>query len=181
MKQSVVILLAGIACIFILAAGCTSSSDSAAAVTPATTAAPGQTSVAATAATTALTPVATTAQPNTTAAPAPGFSGNWNATYTSASENATITALHLEQNGTAVTGTYKYTDAGNTTGTISGTVAGSVLSGSWNETATNSTYSGPLAFTLAADGNSFTGTWADGTAGAGAINNTTNTWNGIRV
>lgn len=80
-----------------------------------------------------------------------------------------------------MTGTYSYADEANTTGTISGTVAGSVLSGSWNETATTSTYSDPLAFTLAADGNAFTGTWAYSTDAPGAITNTTSSWNGVRV
>jgi hypothetical protein len=177
MKQTVLILLAGIACIFMIAAGCTSSTGSAATVTPTAT------TEAAAAATTAAAQT-TTVQSNVTAAAtaaAPDFAGNWNATYTSSTENATATLLALQQTGSAVTGTYTYGAGSNSTGSIKGTVAGSVLTGTWSETFANTTVGGPLAFTLSADGKSFTGKWANDSDAAGTINTTTNSWNGVRV
>jgi len=80
-----------------------------------------------------------------------------------------------------VTGTYTYFAVGNVTGAIRGTVEGSRLTGMWNETAANTTYSGPLAFTLSGDAKSFTGKWASSTDAAGAINTTADYWNGVRV
>jgi len=171
MKHAVFILLAGIACIFMIIAGCTSSSGTA------ITTAPTATLTATTAA-----PVDTTVQPNVTAAtPAPSFAGNWNATWKSGSDAAIVSVIHIEQTGNAVTGTYTYFAVGNVTGAIRGTVEGSRLTGMWNETAANTTYSGPLAFTLSGDAKSFTGKWASSTDAAGAINTTADYWNGVRV
>ncbi|MFA6363717.1 hypothetical protein [Methanoregula sp.] len=170
MKHAVFILLAGIACIFMIAAGCTSSSGTA------TTATPTATPVATTAA-----PADTTAQPNAPATPAPSFAGNWNVTWTSGSDPIVTTTMTMKQNGTTVTGTYTYVDNGKITGSIKGTVEGNRLTGSWNDIYPNVTYSGPLAFTLSADANSFTGKYASDSDAPGAINNTTDYWNGVRV
>jgi hypothetical protein len=89
--------------------------------------------------------------------------------------------MQIEQTGTAVTGTYTYFDNGNITGSLQGTVQGSSLTGSWNETYPNLTYSGPFAFTLSGDANSFTGKWASYSDGPDALNTTTDYWNGVRV
>ena len=172
MKQTLLILLAGIACAFMIAAGCTSSTGSAATATPTATAE-------VTAAATTAAAAQATAQPNVTATAATkNFAGNWNTTWKSGNDTALATSMTLVQNGTAVAGSYTY---GNVTGSVSGTAAGSVLSGSWKETDPDTTYGGPLAFTLSADGNSFTGKWVYDTDAAGAINTTTNSWNGVRV
>lgn len=173
MKQTVLILLAGIACIFMIAAGCTSSTGSAANATPAATteaAAAATTAAAQTAVQSNVTAAATTAVPN--------FAGDWNTTWKSGNETPLATAMTLVQDNATVAGTYTY---GNVTGSVKGTVAGSVLTGSWKETAPNTTYSGPLAFTLSADGKSFTGTWANDSDAAGTINTTADSWNGVRV
>ncbi|MDD1703460.1 MAG: hypothetical protein LUQ31_10830 [Methanoregula sp.] len=174
MKHTVFVLLAVIACIFMIAAGCTSSSGTATTATP--TASPAATPQA-----TPATPANTTAQPNVTTSAAPSFAGNWNATWKSGSDAAIVSVIHIEQTGTAVTGTYTYFAAGNVTGAIRGTVDGSTLTGTWNETAANTTYSGPLVFTISSDANSFTGKWASSTDAAGAINTTADYWNGVRV
>jgi len=173
MKQTVLILLAGIACIFMIAAGCTSSTGSATNATPAAT------TEAAAAATTAA--AETTAQANVTAAATtavPNFAGDWNTTWKSGNETPLATAMTLVQDNATVAGTYSY---GNVTGSVKGTVAGSVLTGSWKETAPDTTSSGPLAFTLSADGKSFAGKWANDSDAAGTINTTADYWNGVRV
>ena len=174
MKHTVFILLAGIACIFMIAAGCTSSSGTVTTATPTATATP--------AATTAAS-ADTTAQPNVTAAiPGPNFAGNWNATWKSGSDAPVVTSIQFTQNDTNVTGIYSYIDnSSKVRGTIAGTVQSGVLTGSWNEANSNTSYSGPLVFTLSADANSFAGKYAYDTDAAGTINTTSNYWNGVRV
>jgi len=85
------------------------------------------------------------------------FAGLWNTTYG---------PMILEVSGNRVTGSYFG-------GTITGTVEGLVLDGQWSE----SSGSGTLRFTLAPDGNSFTGIWTR-TQGSG---NAGGTWNGTRI
>jgi hypothetical protein len=80
-----------------------------------------------------------------------------------------------------VTGTYSSADSRQGSGSISGTVQGNILTGSWNETYTNLTYSGPFEFSLSADGNSFAGKWASDSDGANALTSAnTRSWNGVR-
>jgi preprotein translocase subunit Sec61beta len=175
MKQTVLMVLAGIACIVMIAvAGCTSSTGSAANVTSTAT-----TEV--TAAATTAAAAETTAQANVTAAAiaaAPNFAGDWNTTWKSGNDTPLVTAMTLVQDNATVAGTYMYD---NVTGSVKGTVAGSVLSGSWKETAPETTYSGTLVLTLSTDGNSFTGKWASDSDAAGTINTTADYWNGVRV
>ena len=172
MKHAVFILLAGIACIFMIAAGCTSSAGTVTTATPT-----------ATLAATTAAPADTTAQPNVTAAtPAPNFAGNWNATWKSGSDAPVVTSIQFTQNDTNVTGIYSYIDnSSKVSGTIAGTVQSGVLTGSWEEASSNTSYSGPLVFTLSADANSFAGKYVYDTDAAGTINNTSNYWNGVRV
>lgn len=153
MKHSTILLLAGLACILLLVAGCTTTPTTPPAATP--------------------TPTATaTATAAPTTGPHPAWTGNWNTTWTE--ENETFSApVTLLQNGTSVTGTY---DGG--TGTMSGAVDGSRLLGTWSETFENETASGAFEFVLSADLNSFAGKWADTAA---ELPNSTETWNGVRV
>ncbi len=153
MKHSTVLLLAGLACILLLVAGCTTTPTTPPAATP--------------------TPTATatvTAAPTT--GPHPAWSGNWNTTWSE--ENETFAdPLTLVQNGTSVTGFYV-----DSTDTIKGTVKGTRLTGTWTETVGNETVSGAFEFVLSADLNSFSGKWADTAAG---LANSTEFWNGVRV
>ena len=75
------------------------------------------------------------------------WSGTWDTTYGS---------MTLVQSGSSVDGTYAHDD-----GHITGTVSGDVLSGRWDEAPTRAgpNDAGPIQFTLAPDGTSFTGTW----------------------
>jgi hypothetical protein len=91
------------------------------------------------------------------------FSGQWNTDYG---------PMSLIQNGNSVTGTYQNIFL-NVTGTIAGLVSGSVLNANWSD----SSGSGSLAFTLSADGNSFTGSWKRLTGSGDSGGN----WNGTRA
>lgn len=170
MKKSLVIILASLACIMLIAAGCTSSSGSIPATTPAASTAAPMPSAPAAAATTAIAPSASApvAQP---------WSGSWNTTYTSVDHEPVLEVLTMTQAGSSVTGTYGKTG----TGAINATVQGSRIAGTWSESDNTGTYSGLFEFEQAADQKSFTGKWASTTDGAGALKNTTQTWNGVRV
>jgi hypothetical protein len=87
----------------------------------------------------------------TPASATPTFTGTWNTTFGS---------MTLTQTGNQVTGTY--VDCSNPAATISGTVAGSVLDGTWTEPCHNA--QGLIHFVLSADGSSFTGLWGLGSA-----------------
>jgi len=151
MKLTTTCILAGLACILVLAAGCTSAP------------APAQTTTS-TATTVPATPVPTA----TTAS----FSGTWNTTW-SDEETEHPDLMFLEQTGSSVIGMYSESN-----GMINGTVGGSRLVGTWVDSYENETVSGVFEFVLSADGNSFTGKWADTLEG---LANATEFWNGARV
>lgn len=70
--------------------------------------------------------------------------------------------LKLTQTGNQVTGTYTYDDpsgCGAQDGTVTGTIAGTALSVTFEETGCAGTGGGAAFLTLAADGGSFSGTW----------------------
>lgn len=167
MKKTIVIILAGIICGMLIAAGCTSTSGT----TPATTTS-----------TAPATPTAT-AEPSltviTTAAPAtevPSWTGTWNTTYCMAGSADVIEALTLNQSGSSVTGTY-----GTSNYPVTGTVQEGTITGTWNETDKTGTYSGFFVFEKSSDGKSFSGRWVYTSEGADALKNTTQCWNGTRI
>lgn len=152
MKLSTAMILAGLACILALVAGCTS--------TPSTPA------VTTTIPTTAATPVPTTA------APALSWTGTWNTSWTENGDK-TFEVIHFTQTGSSVVGKY---EVGNNT--ISGTVKGSLLTGIWSDIEGQDVYNGTFEFNMSADKNSFTGKWANT---GEDLANSTYLWNGVRV
>lgn len=68
------------------------------------------------------------------------WTGSWSTSYG---------VLNLTQNGDQVTGSYP-------DGTLTGTVSGNILSGTFAEV---NDYTGVFSFTMSGDGKSFTGTW----------------------
>ncbi|MDD1720018.1 MAG: hypothetical protein LUQ25_08165 [Methanoregulaceae archaeon] len=165
MKFTTICLMAGLACIFMLVAGCTTTPGTSQTTTAATT-------MATQPPTTVATTVApATSVPNATAANL-SWTGTWNTTWLEDSvESSAI--MYLKQNGTFVTGTY---EIGNDT--LQGTVSGTKLAGTWNETNGTKAFSGVFEFVLSADKNSFTGKWA---YTAQNLTNSTEFWNGVRV
>jgi len=151
MKLSITMILAGLACILVLAAGCTSTPS-----TPAVT--------------TTIPTTAATAVP-TTAAPVLSWTGTWNTTWTEDADE-TIEVIHMTQTGSAVTGRY---EVGN--GTISGTVDGSRFTGLWAEDEGQEVYNGTFELLMSADKHSFTGRWANT---GEDLANSTYLWNGVR-
>jgi hypothetical protein len=93
------------------------------------------------------------------------FGATWTGSW-----HSTRGTMRLAQNGTRVTGTYA---ACQKKATITGLLTGSTLTGSWTEPCDG--HSGRLRLRLAADGQSFKGTWASGAAAPKL------TWNATRT
>ncbi len=170
MREPFLLVLAGIACIMLMTAGCTGTSAPAPAATP-------------TAMVTAPLPAAPAATAAATAPPAPAstgepWTGTWDTTWSSADGSSTVTYMSLTQSGTAVTGTY---ESANGTASITGSVQGTKLSGTWSENDPSGAYNGPFEFILSDDLNSFSGTWVSASEGPAALASTSQTWNGYRV
>lgn len=161
MKKTALLLLASLACILVIVAGCTSTTGPA----PETTAAP----------TTAAVTLPVTAAPSP-ADPDNPWSGTWNTTLRSSDGVVDFTIVLLEQTGNSATGLY---DDG--LGTITATVQGDTLSGTWTEDDGTDDNTGPLEFVLSADKNSFSGRRASARDGPDALSTSTEFWNGVRV
>jgi hypothetical protein len=80
----------------------------------------------------------------------------------------------LVQSGSSVTGMYDYSS-----GTISGTVSGNRLTGTWTED--NGVSKGPVEFEMAGDNKTFSGWWAYEGDDFSATKQGTPDWTGIRV
>ena len=119
--------------------------------------------------------------PSPPGTPDTSWSGTWSTTWSTAN-HATLEPtddLILTQTGTTVTGTYPYV-MGNLTGSLSGTVDGTKLSGTWIETDESRTLTGTIEFILFANGDAFTGTWTTDQDYADGVTNTTYLWHGVR-
>jgi hypothetical protein len=105
-----------------------------------------------------------------------GKAGNtWTGTYmTTWQGGGHDIRMVLVQSGSTVTGTYDYSD-----GTISGTVTGNRLVGTWTEDKGES--KGPVEFELAQDGKTFSGWWAYDGEDFSVTKQDTPSWTGIRV
>lgn len=159
------IILAGIVCVMLMAAGCTNSSPSTTTTPAATTAAPAPSLL------TGTTPV-------TPAAEAPSWSGTWNSTWLEVNGNQTISVLSLDQTGSEVSGTYRYSYPGaNYTGTLNATVRGDTLAGTYSESDNDV---GLFTFKQSEDQNTFTGRWVHAKENQSALANSTLFWNGVR-
>lgn len=184
MKISLAIILASLVCVMVIAAGCTSSSGTVPATTPA-------------AGTVAPIPSDPTATGTTaTASTATPWSGTWATTYNFEDSRLFVEVFSITQTGSSVTGTYSSGDdcegtvnntadktifTSNCYGTINGTAEGKKLTGIWSDTDNTGTYTGWFEFEQSANGKSFRGHWVDEVEGIGALKNTTQFWNGVKV
>jgi hypothetical protein len=172
------IILAGILCVMLIAAGCTSSSP--ATTTPATTeVATAATTAAPAPSVTEAATAATTAATATTAQKAASWSGTWNSSWLESDGNQTVSVMTITQTNANVSGTYAYSypNEGNYTGSLKATVVGTSLTGNYFDTDNDT---GSIAFVLSDDGNAFTGKWAHATGNQSDLKNSTLFWNGVR-
>ena len=165
MKTFPGIILAGILCIMLMAAGCTS-------VPPATTTTPASTA----AVPAPSLPAGTT--PVTPAPEAPSWSGTWNSTWLEKDGNLTVSLMTLSQAGPEVSGNYSYTypNVGTFTGSLNATTMGNTLAGTYSESDNDV---GFFVFELSENKNSFTGRWVHA-ANRSSLDNSTLSWNGVR-
>jgi hypothetical protein len=153
MKRIVSVLCVLILCVLLLSAGCTGI--------------PGIPGI----------PKATPSGSGSTSVTEPtGKAGNsWTGTFmTTWQGGGHDVRMVLVQTGSSVTGTYEYSD-----GTISGTVAGNRLIGTWTED--NGASTGPVEFQMAEDGKTFAGWWAYDKEDFSLTKKDTPSWTGIRV
>jgi hypothetical protein len=139
MKTNHILILVFMACLLLVAAGCTGTSGASPASSAGTA--------------------------------APTFNGKWMTTWQAGGNDIPMT---LTQTGSAVAGTYEYN-----TGTITGTVQGTTLTGIWTED--NGQSKGPVEFVISADGKTFAGWWGYEGDDFAALKKETPTWTGIRV
>jgi len=123
--------------------------------------------------TTSATPVAT---PAVLSSEVSSWSGTWNSTYNTDMYGTSIEVLTFTQTGSSVSGTYH-----EGKGTLVGDVMNGTLTGTWNDSDINGTYSGFFVFEQAPDGKSFTGRWVNTADGADALKTTANVWNAEMV
>lgn len=170
------IILAGILCVMLLSAGCTSSAP--ATTTPATTAVATAVTTAAPAPTAEATTAATTAATATAAPEAASWAGIWNSSWLESDGNQTSTVMTLTQTDANVSGTYAYSypGEGNYTGSLKATVEGKSLTGNYFDSDNDT---GSIAFVLSDDGKAFTGKWAHATGNQSDLVNSTLFWNGV--
>jgi hypothetical protein len=165
MKQTRVLILAGILCVLLAAAGCTGSTPPATTTPAATTAAPVEN----------LTNKPATSPP---APETPSWTGTWNSSWREKDGNLTPSVLTLSQKGREVTGNYSFTYPGEGTfnGSLNATVQAGTLTGAYAESDDDT---GFFVFTLGENRNSFTGRWVHA-ANRSELENSTLFWNGTR-
>jgi hypothetical protein len=152
MKRLVTIMLIGLLCALMVAAGCTGIPKTSTAPAAAPTGVPG---------------------PSLTGAAGPNWTGTWTTTWTGGVPD---TKMALVQSGTTVTGTYEYNE-----GRIIGIVQGDRLIGTWSEGSGGAGSSGPIEYVFSSDGKSFGGWWGYTGEDMTAIKKETPSWTGIRL
>jgi len=132
---------------------------------------------------TTTTPAATAESPaiamatSTTAPESPSWSGTWNSTWLENDGNHTVSRMTLTQAGSLVSGNYNYTyPEGTYTGSLNATVQGNTLAGTYAESDDDA---GFFVFELSENKNSFTGRWVHA-ENKSELDNSTLSWNGVR-
>jgi uncharacterized protein YkwD len=119
----------------------------------------------------------------------PAFAQNFTGTWETRTDKNWTYEVILNTNGTAVTGNYTVTTAGEQVGThglINGTVNGKVLQFTWSQDHRKggviepNTFHGSAQYTLSADGNSFAGTYQATPHALLTPDLLRGTWSGIR-
>jgi len=153
MRKMTVSILACLAGILVMAAGCTGTSST---TTPAAMAA-------------AVTPVSDASD---------SWSGTWDTSGSTTIAYQTVGVLTLTRTGSSVSGTYSNGDHGK--GTISGAISGNQLTGTWTTDYPLKSDSGSFVFVLSDDKKSFAGQWVSASDTANTLSTSTEFWDGVR-
>jgi len=116
--------------------------------------------------------------PVTTSAASDSWSGTWDTVGSTTIAIRTLGVLTLTRSGSSVTGTFTNNDTGK--GTLSGTVAGNQLTGTWTVDYLKESDSGSFVFVLSDDKKTFTGKWVSVSDTANTLSTSTEYWDGMR-
>lgn len=114
----------------------------------------------------------------TASAASDSWSGTWDTVGSTTIAIRTLGVLTLSRSGSSVTGTFSNNDTGK--GTISGTVAGNQLTGTWTVDYLKESDNGSFAFVQSDDKKSFTGKWVSASDTANTLSTSTEYWDGVR-
>jgi len=153
MKYLTALLLAGLACLLVMAAGCTDTSGTVSAPT--------------------MTGCVTTAS-----TASDSWSGTWDTVSSTTIAYRTLGNLTMTATGSSVTGTFRNNDHGK--GTISGTISGNQLSGTWIVNYSRGSDNGQFLFVLSDDKKSYTGKWISASDTVDTLSTTEEFWDGTR-
>jgi hypothetical protein len=106
------------------------------------------------------------------------WSGTWNTAGSTPIASQTLGVLTLTQTGSSVTGTFSNNDHGK--GTITGTVSGNQLTGTWTVNYGTESDSGSFTFVLSDNKNAFVGQWISASDSAADLSTTEEFWDGVR-
>jgi len=106
------------------------------------------------------------------------WSGTWDSQSSTPVAFQTFGVLTLTRSGSTVTGTFSNDDHG--TGTISGTISGNQLTGTWTAKYAYESDSGSFTFVLSDDKKSFSGSWISASDRVNTISTTEDYWFGER-
>jgi len=104
--------------------------------------------------------------------------GTWNTMGSTTVASQTLGVMTLTRSGSSVTGTFSNNDQGK--GTISGTVLGNKLTGTWTVDYGVESDSGSFVFVLSSDKKSFAGTWVSASDKAQTLSTSPEFWDGVR-
>jgi len=153
MRKNTAISLAFLACILVMAAGCTGTSSTAIPVATAAT----------------ITPASTVPDP---------WSGTWETMESTTIAVRTFGVLTLTRSGSSVTGTFSNNDHGK--GNISGTVTGNQLAGTWTVDYGTESDNGSFVFVLSDDRKTFNGRWVSVSDTVNTLSTSPEYWDGVR-
>lgn len=106
------------------------------------------------------------------------WSGTWNTAGSTPVASQTLGVLTLTQTGSSVTGTFVNNDHGK--GTITGTVSGNQMTGTWTVGYSTESASGSFKFVLSDDKKAFAGQWISASDNAATLSSTDEFWDGVR-
>lgn len=126
----------------------------------------------------AMVPAVAATAASSTSVASDAWSGTWETAGSTPIASQTLGVLSLTRNGSSVTGTFVNNDHGR--GTITGTITGNQLAGTWTVNYGSESDFGSLKFVLSDDKKSFTGTWVSIYDTVADLSKSPESWNGIR-
>ncbi|MDD1687876.1 hypothetical protein [Methanoregula sp.] len=126
----------------------------------------------------AIVPAVAATAGKPTAATSDPWSGTWDTRGSTTNALQTVGVLTLAQSGIKVTGTFSNGDNGK--GTVSGTITGNQLVGTWTVDYGRESDNGPFTFVLSDDKKSFSGTWVSASDTANTLSTSPEFWDGAR-